>query len=186
LISPKQHFVSQAFLPVLPFQSAGTLLLHPVSKSIKEEPVIFTRQFVFAVISITGASSRSGAQEFDFESPQAIASVIQRSDVAVIGTFRTLLSLPWLDGWHRFASIQVEAVIYGPATIGDELHHRSVDGFGHTWCLRCEDFRYDSVRAIWFLKKSASQWELSGHGWCFGPLPLDKRPTIERIAQSLR
>lgn len=145
-----------------------------------------TRRLTLTLLSITVAISCSSAQDLPFDSPEAIANAFRDSDVVVVGTFQKLISLPWFDGWHRFASIRVEGVIHGPVGVGDELHHRWIEMYGGGCTCAYFTPQYDRVRAIWFLKKSSSYWDLSGPGWCLGPLPLDKRPTVERIARSLR
>ncbi|RPI10444.1 MAG: hypothetical protein EHM65_08115 [Acidobacteriales bacterium] len=64
----------------------------------------------------------------------------------------SLWKFPWLDGWHIFGTIHVDAVVFGPAKAGDKLAYSFVCAGCRFWPMP-EVWRLE-VKALWLLRRA--------------------------------
>lgn len=114
---------------------------------------------------------------------------VHKADLIVVGTVRDILPLPWFDGWHITATIDVKEVLWGPASRGQSLSFASLEPWGYDLRTRLSNLRprissETAIRSgpgIWLLRKRPdTTWEpsLPEFGWP-GWYPLNTRPQVE-------
>ena len=97
--------------------------------------------------------------------------VIHDAELAVAGVPHGGVTIPWWDGWHISAAIEVKEVLCGPAISGT-LQYRfdcTVNWFGGSgYCRRWPPPRFAEVEAvsngIWLFRRVAGEWRPVGLG----------------------
>jgi hypothetical protein len=90
---------------------------------------------------------------------------VRETDLIAVGTLSGVWTYPWLDGWHRRGTINVERVLFQSRPFGNtitlawgRLYGRS---FSHPdWA------KYDGQRGIWILKEYTTTWDDRLNIWC--------------------
>jgi hypothetical protein len=107
--------------------------------------------------------SHACAQEID-PTEKDIREWVARSDVVLTGAFHARLRLPWIDGWHYWATLDVERVLLSKGS-QKSFPFRWTTPYGAS-CVRCDLGRMDGAHGIWFLRRRGGGWEFSGGDRC--------------------
>jgi hypothetical protein len=121
----------------------------------KLNPVV--RGFVLAAGLLQISSAQETLQIF----PDDVVRWVKEADSVVVGTFRAVWPVPWIDGWHYQSRIEVREQLF-PLGAPKSVSISWVRPFG-LGCLICRDLRpFDNQSGIWLLRRRNGGLEIFG------------------------